>query len=176
MTSAGKVIGMDTAASAGFQFQAAGILADEAVCDPDQHRDEHRETAFEAGKSSATVHVGPDRLLRRRPPPSVNGQWRQWWRRRWWVRNWASAVVSKAHQEPRSRRSSRALPAAKGGDRRRRCAPSRRSDGKNVPSASALPTTLIETERPGHSVKAIYLDPTGGRHTTTVTLVAGPPQ
>jgi S1-C subfamily serine protease len=169
VTSAGKVIGMDTAASAGFQFQAAGILADEAFAIPINTATSIAKQ-LESGKSSATVHVGPTAFLGvTTPPPASNGSGGG-------GGGGFGTGIGGGLQGSSGAEITQVFagsPAAKAGIAAGDTVTS--FDGKNVPSASAL-TTLIETEKPGASVKAVYLDAVGVRHTATVTLVAGPPQ
>jgi S1-C subfamily serine protease len=155
VNSAGKVIGMDTAASSGFQFSTTGtqgyaIPIDTALSIARQ---------IEAGQSSATVHVGPTAFL------GVG------------VRNASSispfgggsgssngAVIVQLVQGGPAARAGLVI-----GDVITSLA------GHTVTSATDL-TTIMTTEKPGATVSVGFVDTTGQTQSVEVTLGTGPPQ
>lgn len=142
----GKVIGMNTAASEGFQFQGpstAGyaIPIDEA---------ESVARQIESSQASSTVHVGPTAFLGvevQTPLSGIPG----------------AEIVSVVPREPA------AQAGLAPGDT------ITAFDGQTVSSPGSL-TDLLLAETPGTSVPLQYLDASGARHSLTIVLASGPPQ
>jgi S1-C subfamily serine protease len=140
---AGRVIGVDTAASAGFRMQAGGgtgfaIPINQAVTIARQ---------IEAGRSSATVHLGETAIL---GVQVVSGA--------------GNSGAPVAAAVPGS-------PAAQAGLARGDVITS--LDGQAVDAPSTL-TTLLDGHHPGDRVGLGWVDPSGGSHTATVRLATGP--
>jgi S1-C subfamily serine protease len=159
VNASGKVIGIDTAASAGFSFGQAESAATQAFSIP---IDTALKVAGEitTGRSSPLVHIGPTGFLgvqfasqnggRRgfgQPPPSSSG----------------AEIESVVSGSPASRAGLVA------GDTIVSFA------GRSVTSANTLMTT-IASEKPGVTVSLGYNDFLGSEHTVTVQLASGPPQ
>jgi len=146
----GQVVGMDTAASAGFSFSFAG---NQGFAIP---INEARNLArlILAGQSSAQVHVGPTAFL------GVEVQ-----------------VSSGTGGPPvQGAAVARALPGGpaasvgvQGGD------VIVGLGSQTVTSAGQL-TDLLGRYRPGQQVKLTWVDPAGNTHSALVTLGSGPPQ
>ncbi len=147
LNAGGRVIGIITAASRGFEFQRGGsdgyaIPINRALAIAKQ---------IEAGRSSATVHVGPTAFL---------------------------GVLTRADDSGRSRGVviEAVIPgsaAAKAG-----LAPGdviTSFDGHAVTSPLAL-TKLVLRVPPGRRTQVVWLDRSGSRHSAIVRPAAGPPQ
>ena len=147
LNSAGKVIGMNTAASAGdvFRSTASGggyaIPINRAVAIARQ---------IETGKASATVHVGPTAFL----GISVSSN-----------DSTGSGVVIEA-VVPGGAASAAGLEP---GD------VITSIDGRAVSSSAAVRSVIL-LEKPRARVPVTYFDTTGASGSTTVTLTSGPPQ
>jgi S1-C subfamily serine protease len=151
----GKVVGVDTAASARFAFRGDGgrgyaVPINQALAVVKQ---------IESGSSSGTVHVGPTAFLGvaltpqaqgGSSPGSQNGT--------------ATAGAVVAGVLP-------GTPATKAGLKAGDVITS--LDGQRVDSASTL-TSLVGRHQPGDRVQVIWVDTSGTRHTATVTLATGP--
>jgi S1-C subfamily serine protease len=147
----GQVIGMDTAASSGFQFQsqssseqAYAIPIDDAVSIARQ---------IEAGTTSADVHIGATAFLGIEIPPS-NGFGGQ--------NGGGGVTISGAVSG--SPAASAGLTA---GDEITALG------GHHVGSAEDVAHALVGYH-PGDSISVTYLDASGQSHTTTLTLTTGP--
>jgi S1-C subfamily serine protease len=156
VSTTGKVIGIDTAASAsaGFQFQtnrhtqAFAIPIDTAVTLARQ---------IEAGRASATVHIGPTGLLGVEVMPvgqaAANG-----------ISAGSGAVVEQALP---------GTPAARagitGGD------VIVAAGGHRVSGPNGLQSAL-ERYHPGNRVSITWMDQSGQTHSATLTLANGPAQ
>jgi S1-C subfamily serine protease len=142
----GRVVGMVTAGSEGFQFQSGqsqgyAIPISRAIAIARQ---------IEAGLSSTTVHVGPTALLGvtvETPPAGGAG----------------AQVVGVVPGGPADAAGIAPGDVIVGLDRRR------------VGSPEALTDLLIQ-RRPGDVVRIRYRTASGGRHTVSVRLTGGPPQ
>jgi S1-C subfamily serine protease len=142
----GRVIGVDTAASAGFSFQTAGgqgfaIPINQATTIAHQ---------IQSGQATDTVHIGPTAFL--------------------------GVLVNPGNNSGSGANLARAVaggPAAQagltGGDTITSLA------GQTVGSSSAL-TQLISKYHPGDKVQLGWTDSSGQSHQATVTLATGPPQ
>jgi len=163
--SSGKVIGMDTAASAGFSFEQGGSSPTQAFSIP---IDTALKIAGEitAGDSSSTVHVGPTAFL------GVNvfspGTGRGFGRGGFGQP--VPAPTSSGAQIESVLSSSPALRAGlAAGDTITSLG------GQSVSSPDSL-TTILESKKPGTSMRLTYLDASGTQKTVTVQLASGPPQ
>ena len=147
--SSGKVIGMDTAASAGFSFDQ-GNASTQGFSIP---IDSALKVAAEIteGRSSPTVHVGPTAFLGVGVVSSGPG-------------GVAGAVIESVAS---------GSPAAKAGltegDTITSCA------RHTVSSPNDL-ITILQSEKPGASVSLGYLSTSGARRNVTLHLTSGPPQ
>jgi S1-C subfamily serine protease len=147
LNSAGKVIGMNTAAFVGdvFRSTASGggyaIPINKAVAIAKQ---------IEAGNTSATVHVGPTAFLGISVASNAST---------------GSGVVIDA-VVPGSAASGAGLET---GD------VITSIDGHPVSSSAAVRSVVL-LQKPGARVPVTYLDTTGASGSTTVTLTSGPPQ
>ncbi len=149
VNSSGKVIGMDTAASAGFSFglgsaatQGFSIPIDTAL---------KIAAAITRGSSSPTVHVGPTAFLGVGVASSGSG-------------GTTGAVIESVAS---------GSPAAKAGlsegDTITSCT------GRPVSSPNDL-ITILQSEKPGASVSLVYLSSSGVRRSVRIRLTSGPPQ
>ncbi len=146
VNSSGQVIGMDTAASTGFSFQAPGnqgfaIPINTAMSIAGQIR---------AGKASNTVHIGPTAFLGVEVDTSPSASTTQ------------GAAISGAI--PNGPASAAGIGA---GD------VITALGGSPVDSSNAL-TNLISRYHPGDKVSVQWTDSSGASHTATVTLANGP--
>lgn len=146
--SAGRVIGMDTAASQSFRFssgtnQGYAIPVNEALSIAKQ---------IEAGRSSSTVHIGPTAFLGAGVQSVAAGS--------------GSAGAQIVSVVPGGAAAQAGLGP---GDTITSFA------GDSVTSPTALIAVLLR-EHPGASVQVHYLDSAGRGHTVTVHLASGPPQ
>ena len=153
VNSAGQVIGMNTAASTGGQFQfqqgatqAFAIPIDDALSIARQ---------IEAGQASATVHIGATGLL----GVEILSQSAA-------AQNGIQAGSGAAVQQVIS-----GTPAAKAGITGGSVITS--AAGHKVTSPSALQTAL-GTHHPGDSISISWTDGSGQAHSGTVTLINGP--
>jgi S1-C subfamily serine protease len=142
----GRVIGVVTAASSGFQFQGGGgtgyaIPIDRAIAIVRQ---------IEAGRSSADVHVGPTAFLGVLTRPDQGGS--------------AGAVIEAVIPGSAAARAG-LVP----GD------VITSFDGRAVSSPLAL-TKLVWRVPPGRKTQLVWLDQAGNRHSAAVRPAAGPPQ
>jgi S1-C subfamily serine protease len=147
--SSGKVIGMDTAASAGVSF-GQGASATQGFSIPIGSA---LKIAAEitAGHSSSTVHVGPTVFL-------------------------GVEVTSPGSGDPAGAQIESVIPGSPAsqaglteGDTITSIA------GHSVSSPNSL-STIIARERPGASVSIVYVDFFGMQNSVTVQLASGPPQ
>ena len=149
VNNSGKVIGMDTAASAGFSF-GLGSASTQGFSIPINTALKIA-TAITQGHSSATVHVGPTAFLGVGVAASGLGG--------------PTGVVIESVAS--------GSPAAKAGltegDTITSCA------GRPVSSPTDL-VTILQSEKPGASVSLVYLSTSGARRTVTVRLTSGSPQ
>ncbi|WP_344299206.1 S1C family serine protease [Paractinoplanes deccanensis] len=146
LTTSGQVIGVDTAASAGFQYQASGgdgyaIPIATATTLADRIR---------AGRSSSTVHLGATAYLGIETTDSSR-----------YAATTGPAVLGVVSGSP----------AASAGLARGDVITS--VAGSTVGSATAL-TGLLDRYHPGDKVKVTWADVAGQAHTATVTLATGP--
>jgi S1-C subfamily serine protease len=146
--SAGRVVGINTAASADFRFDAGSsqsfaVSIDTAISVAKQ---------IEAGRSSSTVHIGPSAFL--------------------------GVQVGSANSFGGATGSGAAVlgvvsgtPAAQAGLVQGDVITS--VGGQSVDSASALSSVLAQ-HHPGDSVQVVWSDASGQAHSATVTLATGP--
>ncbi|HXR12408.1 MAG TPA: trypsin-like peptidase domain-containing protein [Gaiellaceae bacterium] len=151
LDSSHRVIGMDTAASAGFTFQPGGsdgfaIPIDRALAIAKQ---------IEAGRSSAQVHVGATAFLGVRLEPSGYFRGQQFA---------AGQMVDSV--VPGSPVAHAGIVA---GD------VITKVNGHAIQSSAVLVSLLVQ-KHPGDKVTLTWVDQLAGTHTGTVTLASGPPQ
>ena len=146
LNAAGRVIGMDTAASVGFQFQASSegfaIPINRAVALAKQ---------IEAGRASATVHIGSTPFLgvsvATAADQSVAGAV-------------VAGVVSGSPADQAGIVTGDTITAV---------------DGQSIASYDALAAQML-THNAGATVSLTWVDQAGATHTADVQTVAGPPQ
>ncbi|MGH3721741.1 MAG: S1C family serine protease [Pseudonocardiaceae bacterium] len=161
VNTAGQVIGVDTAGSAGSRLQPSGgvglaIPINDAIA---------ISTQIEAGSATATIHIGPTGILgvliqepSAQPGPDQRGRFR--------IRHRPTASGTLvAGVTPGSPAEQSGLAA---GD------VIVSVDAVAVDSPSTL-TTLLTAHHPGDSVQLAWVDPSGRQHTATVQLATGPP-
>jgi S1-C subfamily serine protease len=156
VNTAGQVVGINTAASSGFQFQsgqnssgqtqAFAIPINEALAIAGQ---------IEAGNSSSTVHIGTTGLLGVEVMPASNAAANG-------VQAGSGAAVAGVVQ---------GTPAAQAGLTQGDVITS--AGGQRVTSPSGLQAAL-EQHHPGDSVAIGWTDQAGQAHTATVALANGP--
>jgi S1-C subfamily serine protease len=159
LNGSGKVIGMDTAASASFGFRTAAssdsyaIPINTARTVADQ---------IESGKASAAVHIGPTAFLGVEIANTVgNGRVGQG--------GLGAPTVSGAAIAGTVAGGPAASAGLTAGD------VITAIDGKTVSSPSAI-TSIVLGKKPGAKITVTYTDQTGASNTTTVSLGSGPPQ
>ena len=148
LTTSGEVIGVDTAASAGFQYQSAGgagyaIPIATATTIADQIR---------AGRASSTIHIGATAYLGIGAAPSTG---------RGAVGESGAAVLGVVE----------GTPAASAGLARGDLITS--LGGSKVTSATDL-TSALDQHHPGDKVKVVWTDVSGQSHSASVKLATGP--
>ncbi len=144
VNSAGRVIGMDTAASGGRRFQAAGTLGfaipiAQATSVAQQ---------IESGQASATIHLGLPAFIGVVISPAATGR--------------PGALVTEVR--PGS-------PAARAG---MAAGDTITSVGGEPVSTSTDLSALIKSHHPGDKVTFAWSDQGGSTHTASLTLVSGP--
>jgi S1-C subfamily serine protease len=168
VNSSGKVIGMDTAASAGFSFEQGGSSTTEGFSIPINTALKIADEII-AGDSSSTVHVGPTAFLGVNaisPGSGGYGFGRGGFGFGQSVPAPTSSGAEIASVVPGS-------PASQAGLAEGDTITS--LDGQSVTSPDSL-TTIIASEKLGVSVPLVYLDPSGTQQTVSVRLASGPPQ
>jgi S1-C subfamily serine protease len=153
LNSSGKVIGMDTAASATFGFRAVAAASDSYAIPINTATTIARQ--IESGKATAAVHVGPTAFMGVQIAGAAGNGGQA-----------SSGAVIIAGTVPGGPAASAGLTA---GD------VITAINGKSVSSPSTI-TSLILTKKPGAKITVTYTDQSGTSHVTTVTLGSGPPQ
>lgn len=161
VNNSGEVIGMDTAASAGFSFEQGGLLTADSFSIP------INTVVKIAGEitvrdASPTVHVGPTAFLGVQVISPNSGGFGGFGRP-------APTSTSGAEIESVVSGSPASQTGLVEGDTITSL------DHMSVSSPNAL-TTILESETPGESSSLVYFDLSGVKHTATVHLAAGPPQ
>jgi S1-C subfamily serine protease len=160
MDAKGEVIGIDTAASTGFAFQATAA-SDSYAIPIDTALTVARQV--ESGRSTTAVHVGPTAFLGVAiEPAATTGYGRFGYGG--YSGGPAGALIAGAVSGG---------PAASAGLRAGDVITA--INGRTVSSPSAI-TSLILAQKPGAKIQVTYTDQSGAGHTTTVTLASGPPQ
>jgi S1-C subfamily serine protease len=147
LNSAGQVVGMDTAASAGSGFEQAATSTGFAI---PINRAVSIAQRIVRGDASSTIHVGDTAFLGVEVEENGDGG--------------SGAVVTSV--VPGS-------PAAAAGLAPGDLITS--FGGQTVSSPTGL-TTMVVTERPGVSISATYIDQEGATQTANVALASGPPR
>ena len=148
LLSGGRVIGIDAAASGGFYFRGSA----QGYAIP-INRALKIAGQIEAGRRSSTVHVGPTAFLGVGLRPASEG----------------GDDVSGALVE----RVASGTPAARAGIGANDLITS--FAGKRVTSPASLRKLVLQAS-PGKTVRITWIDPSAGKTSATVRLVAGPPQ
>ncbi|MGH3017505.1 MAG: S1C family serine protease [Gaiellaceae bacterium] len=148
LLSGGRVIGIDAAASGGFLFRASA----QGYAIP-INRALKIAGQIEAGRRSSTVHVGPTAFLGVALRSVGDGD-----------EDVSGAVVESALS---------GSPADRAGIGANDVITS--FAGKRVSSASSLRKLVLQAS-PGNTVRVTWIDPSAGRTSAAVRLVAGPPQ
>jgi S1-C subfamily serine protease len=146
LNSAGKVVGMDSAASVGYGFEDMG--SNEGYAIP-INRALTIAKQIESGKASARIHIGATAFLGVQVGASDYGE--------------GAAIVTVVPSSPAAAAGLVPGDVVVG------------FDGQRIASPSALTSTMAR-EKPGARVSVNYLDDFGSSETTTVTLASGPPQ
>jgi S1-C subfamily serine protease len=161
VNTAGQVIGVDTAGSAGSQLRSSGgeglaIPINDAIA---------ISTQIAAGSASTTIHIGPTGILgvlvqqpSAQEGPGRHGRLRI--RHRPAVSGALVAGVTPGSPAEQSGLTTGDVIVS--------------VDAAAVDSPSTL-TTLLTAHHPGDSVQLAWIDSSGQQHTTTVQLAAGPP-
>jgi len=168
VNSSGKVIGMDTAASAGYSFEQGGSSTTQGFSIPIS-------TALKiadeiaAGDSSSTVHVGPTAFLGVNAISPGSGGY-----------GFGRGGYGFGQPVPAPTSSGAEIESVVSGSPASQAGLAEGDtitslDGQSVSSPDSL-TTIIENEKPGASVPLVYVDPSGVQQTVTVRLASGPPQ
>jgi S1-C subfamily serine protease len=153
LTSSGKVIGMDTAASTSFGFRAS--TASDSYAIPINTATTIAKQ-IESGKATAVVHIGPTAFMGVQIASAVgNG---------FGAPSSTGAVIAGVVASGPA--ASAGLAA---GDEIVAV------NGQSISSPSAI-TSFILTKKPGAKITITYTDQLGTSHVTTVTLGSGPPQ
>lgn len=160
LNSAGRVIGMDTAASTNHGFQA--VAASDAYAIPIR-RALTIAQQIEAGNATTTVHVGGTAFLGVEVEPVDAARYGY---RYGGYSSTATSGALIAHVVSGGPADSAGLSA---GD------VITKIGGRTVSSPTAV-TAIIMTKEPGEKISIRYTDPSGASHTTSVKLGSGPPQ
>ena len=155
LDSAGRVVGMDTAASSGAGYQS--ISSTDAYAIPIA-RALTIAQQIEAGHASATVHIGGTAFLGVEVESVDSG-----------YGGYGSASTSGALVAGVVSGSPAASAGLTAGD------VITAIDGRTIASPATV-SALIVTMKPGTKITVTYTDQAGGRHAVRVTLGSGPPQ
>jgi S1-C subfamily serine protease len=155
----GQVIGMDTAASAGFTFQAAA--ANDAYAIP-INTALALATQIESGKATTVVHIGPTAFLGIEIASTVADDG-------FGYGGYGGAAPAGGLVAGTVAGGPAASAGLTAGD------VITAIDGRTVSSPSTI-SSVILTKKPGSKIAVTYTDQSGASQTTTVTLATGPPQ
>ncbi|MCU1492578.1 MAG: serine protease [Acidimicrobiaceae bacterium] len=175
VNASGQVVGMDTAASAGVQFQSAASTATQSYAIPINEALTIAKQ-IESGSASSTVHIGTTAFLGVEVQPSTagtiggNGGFGGFRGSGGFGVGGSSTTTASGAVIVGAVAGSPAATAGLGaGDTITSL------NGHKVTSASSL-SSVMTTERPGAIVRVTYLDASGTSHTVTLRTVAGPAQ
>lgn len=150
VNSAGTVVGMDTAATVGFQFQGSSGSGDQGYSIPiNQAMSIVKD--IEAGRASSTVHVGATAFLGVEVQAQNNT-------------GVTGALVQSVIQGGAAQAAGIAANDVITG-----------FGGSTITSPDDL-TKVISQAKPGQQVRVTWTNPSGASHTAQVTLASGPPQ
>jgi S1-C subfamily serine protease len=155
LDSAGRVVGMDTAAASGAGYQS--ISSTDAYAIPIAHALTVAQE-IEAGDASATVHIGGTAFLGIEVEPVDSG-----------YGGYGSTQASGALIAGVVSGGPAASAGLNAGD------VITAIDGRTITSPTTV-SSLIVTMKPGAKITVTYADQDGGRHAVRVTLGSGPPQ
>ncbi len=174
----GKVLGVDTAASAGFSFQSQRpVPGDPGLRHPDQHRPLHRPHHRGRGRVLDGPHRG-DRLPGRRDHPLGHQQLRQQRQLATAAGSVASSGATAATPAPSVSGASVAGVVTNGPAQEAGLAQGdviTSLGGTTITSSNDL-TNAMGEYHPGDKVTVGWTDSSGQTHTATVQLSSGPPQ
>jgi S1-C subfamily serine protease len=156
LTSAGKVVGIDTAASSGSGYRQLAAVDAYAIPINRALSIAHQ---IESGKSSATVHVGATAFLGVAVQPAAAGD----------PFGYGSSGATGGTIVAVIPSSPAATAGLAAGDVITSVA------GRRISSTTAIANLLLP-RKPGARIAVTYVDPYGATHTATVTLASGPPQ
>ncbi|HEX4519736.1 MAG TPA: trypsin-like peptidase domain-containing protein [Gaiellaceae bacterium] len=149
LNAAGRVVGMDTAASTGSGYGYRQLASTDSYAIP-INTAVALATQIEAGKASSAVHIGATAFLGVDVSSNGDGS--------------SGALIGSAVANGAA--SKAGLVA---GD------VITSIDGRTVSSPTSL-GAILQTEKAGARISITYLDTSGATNTTTVTLASGPPQ
>ena len=157
----GQVIGMDTAASTGFTFQAAAGASDSYAIPINTAVAVAKQ--IESGKASTAVHIGPTAFLGVEigSPLSAAGFGRGGFGGAAPAGCVIAGVVAGGPAASAGLTAGDVITAI---------------DGRTVGASPSTITSLILTKKPGAKITVTYSDQSATSHVTTVTLGSGPPQ
>ena len=153
LDSAGRVVGMDTAASSGAGYQS--ISSTDAYAIPIAHALTVAQE-IEAGHASATVHIGGTAFLGIEVESVESAGYGGYGSSGALI----AGVVSGGPAASAGLNAGDVITAI---------------DGRTITSPTTV-SSLIVTMKPGAKITVTYMDQDGGRHTVRVTLGSGPPQ
>jgi S1-C subfamily serine protease len=159
VTTSGAVVGMDTAGSASFQLPTSGETSQGFAVPIDTAMAVARQ--IEAHRASATVHVGPTAFLGVEISSGAGGG------------SFGSGSGTSVPGAPISGVVSGSPASGAGlgaGD------VITAVGGHAVTSSRSLQQVMVADEKPGRTVKVVYVAPNGEQHTVSMTLASGPPQ
>ena len=170
VNTAGKVLGIDTAASAGFSFQSEGSQASQGYAIPiNQAISIAKE--IEASDASSVIHIGPTGFLGVQiSTVTSQGSGSPYGGGYGNYGNPGSATTTSGALVEGTITSS---PAQDAGIQQGDVITA--VNGKTVTDPTDL-TDLLEPYHPGNKVKITWLDTSNDSHTATIALTSGPPQ
>ena len=172
VNTSGQVLGMDTAASAGFSFQSNDQSSGSQGYAIPINTALNIARAIEAGSSSTTIHIGETAFLGVEISPSGNSSAAA-------VGGFGSSSAATPGTPGRSVAGAAVAGVVTNGPAQ--TAGLAQGDtitslgGKSIGSANAL-TNAIAEYHPGDKVQVGWTDSSGQTHTATVQLSSGPPQ
>jgi S1-C subfamily serine protease len=159
VNSSGKVIGIDAAASAGFSFQQGGAAATDGFAIPIATALDISKTVL-SGQSSTTVHVGPTAFLGVGVAPQRS----------------SSGFGGGIAGTPSGAQIASVVSGSPASSAHLAVGDTIISIGGHTVASSSALTTVMTSEKPGASVRVVYIDQSGNQKSTSVRLAQGPPQ
>jgi S1-C subfamily serine protease len=171
VNSSGQVVGIDTAASDGFEFQSNGSQSTEGFSIPINTALSIAKS-MEAGDATSDIHIGATAFLGvtvSSSSSSNSGSGSSGFGGFGGTGSACSTSTAGACIQQVLTGTPAAASGLQSGDTITSL------DGHSVTSASSL-TNVMQQETPGKSVTVTYVDTSGQQQTTTVQLASGPPQ